>query len=81
MARKTKSDGMVAAMPPDDSWRVEDDLRTLQRAAEVRADAARMKKALALHAKQSKGLQSIAGGRPAPAAMHQRRDRLAGKKL
>ena len=41
-------------------YQAEDDLRTLQRAAEVKADEARMKRAMALHEEQKKGMEAIA---------------------
>lgn len=45
----------------EQQYQAEDDLRTLQRAAEVKADEGRMKRAMALHEKQNKGMESMAG--------------------
>ena len=47
------------AKQEEDRWRAEDDLRTLQRAAEVRSDQERMERAMSLHRKQSAGLEQI----------------------
>jgi len=48
----------------DDRYRIEDDLRTLQRAAEVKGDSKRMKAAMNLHEQQRRGLASITGDTP-----------------
>jgi len=79
MTNTKKASGMSDAMSKsEDRWRIEDDLRTLQRAAEVRGDPARMRKAMALHQRQAKGLQSIVGVKTNGGSP---RDRLVGKKL
>ena len=44
-----------------DRYQAEDDLRTLQRAAEVKADEGRMERCMALHEEQKKGMEAIAG--------------------
>ena len=41
-------------------YEAEEDLRTLQRAAEVKAEEGRMKRAMALHEEQKKGMEAIA---------------------
>lgn len=66
--RKKKSVNEAAAMPAvDDSWRAQDDLRTVQRAHEVVADSARFSAAKAEAKRQKESLDRIA--------------RLEGKKL
>ena len=52
----------------EERWRAEEDLRTLQRAAEVKADPERMKKCMALHEEQKKGMEAIAGAKTKKAA-------------
>ena len=44
-------------------WRAEDDVRTLQRAAEVRADKQRMSAATKMAKRQMKALRSVTGRR------------------
>jgi hypothetical protein len=43
----------------EQKWRAQDDLRTLQRAAEVKSDPARVKQAQAEAAAQMKALQTV----------------------
>lgn len=45
----------------EERYQAEDDLRTLQRAAEVKADDKRMKRCMALHEEQKKGVEKMAG--------------------
>jgi len=48
---------------PDENWQAENDLRTLQSAAEVMNDPARIKKCKALHADQMKGMEKMGMGK------------------
>lgn len=67
-SKKSKSKGpAVASDGMDDSWRAQDDLRTLQRATEISSDTARMKAARLEAERQKKALDRIS--------------RLDGKKL
>ena len=45
----------------EEQYQAEDDCRTLQRAAEVKAEPKRLERAMALFEKQRKGMESIAG--------------------
>jgi cell division protein FtsN len=65
----------------EDRWRIEDDLRTLQRAAEVKADAKRMKAAMQLHEQQRRGLASITGDTPHRSAKSSHRQRLNNRRI
>ena len=73
---KRKSSGIS----PDDRWRVEEDLRTIQRAAEVKGDPKRLKAALDLHDHQRRGMQSIVGERPASKSTSHRQ-RLTNRRI
>lgn len=56
----TKKSGANATLSTDDEWRIEDDLRTLARAAEIRADPKRMKAAQSLAQKKMLEFASVA---------------------
>ena len=43
----------------DEKWEAEDDLRSLERAAEVRADSKRFSRAKRLHVKRDRSLKSM----------------------
>ena len=58
-AAKSKSVG-VPAMDSDDSWRVEDALRTLQRAGEIVRDAKLMAKVKAMAGEKVDEMKTIA---------------------
>lgn len=54
---RLKSPG--ALLDDDNRWRVEEDLRTLQRAGEVTADKQRLARAKALATKQQQAVEEI----------------------
>ena len=54
----TKAKGMAIEM--DKEWEAEDDVRTLMRAEEIRADKGRMEKAKALAAKKAAAVSKLA---------------------
>jgi len=55
-----KNSGLIAARKDEELWRVEDDLRTLQRAEEIEKDPKRMDKVRALAKEKLMELASIA---------------------
>lgn len=60
MAKKTKGCCIVS----NDEWMVEEDLRTLMRAKEIRADAKRFAKCQTLAKKKLTEIASVAGAVP-----------------
>lgn len=56
---KTESPAIAAAPATDDSWKHEDDARTLQRAGEVMSDPERLKNAQKFLKKQKKAMRSV----------------------
>lgn len=48
-----------SAVSDDAKWQAEDDLRSLERAAEVKADAKRLRRARRFHTKRSQSLKSM----------------------
>lgn len=57
---KSKGPAVAASDGMDDSWRARDDIHTLQRAAEITADKARVRAARAEADRQKKALDRIA---------------------
>lgn len=78
--RKKKSTGIAPSIQGEDRYRIEDDLRTLQRAAEVKGDSKRLKAAMDLHEHQRRGMQSIVGERPEPKSSSHRQ-RLTNRRI
>jgi len=62
MARKKLVKAMTAPEMPE-QWQTEEDLRTVQRAAEVMANPKRMAKCKALHKEQMEGMEKMMGGK------------------
>lgn len=56
-----KKGGSLAMYKPDEEWRVEDDMRTLMNAREIRNDPKRMSKVKALAQKKLTDMASLAG--------------------
>lgn len=57
---KIVSDCSPTSVKENDKWRAEDDLRALQRAAEIQSDKARMTAAKAIAKEQMNALQKVA---------------------
>lgn len=57
--KATASNKTEAAPAYEDKWRAEDDMRTLTRAAEIKADPKRYKAALTLAREQMKALAEV----------------------
>ena len=77
----TRKRAAIAQIKPDDRWRIQDDLRTLQGAAEIKADQKRMKAAMDLHEQQRRGLASITGDTPQRAGKSTHRQRLTNRRI
>ena len=80
MASKKSNRARPEYLHGEDRYRIEDDLRTLQRAAEVKGDSKRLKAAMDLHEDQRRGMQSIVGERPASKSTTHRQ-RLVHRKI
>lgn len=56
---KSKSTTGTSVCGPDPKWQAEDDLRTMERAEEIKADPARMKKAAEVAKEKSAALNKV----------------------
>lgn len=59
-AKKAKSVPAMSTVEVDKNWQAEDDMRTLLRAEEIRADGARIRRARAAAKKQLKAVSKVA---------------------
>lgn len=80
-ARKSTKTDSCAPCAPDPKWQAEDDVRTLERAEEVKSDPARLKRAATVATEKASAMNSVVAGLVKRGLISDRqRDKLAQKR-